>query len=113
MSSDLNENNDPLGLDVDDLVQDILRNSKGGSLTITDPEATEARRDWARFEGLLLGKQGAVAVGAYRKLLSMGLLDKDASVVIINPDSAWEDCGVAEPGSPPASRHIAGIIGPY
>jgi len=102
----------------DYLILDILHKSGGVALSVTDHEIMEAMRNWARVEGVFAAPEGAAALAAYRKLRASGFFGPDDTVVLFNTGSGLKYLDVIEAAKPgvsrrPASRHIAGIIGPY
>jgi threonine synthase len=103
----------------DYLILDILRQSGGVAVAVTDEEIMNAVRNWARVEGIFAAPEGAAALAAYRTLLSNGFFAPTDQVVLFNTGTGlkyldmMEEEKVAEPRELPTSRHIAGIIGPY
>jgi len=107
----------------DYLILDILKQSGGVALSVTDGEILEALRHWARVEGVFAAPEGAAALAAYRKLLASGFFAAKDTVVLFNTGSGLKYLDVigeekpekkkASPSAQPASRHIGGIIGPY
>jgi threonine synthase len=101
----------------DYLILDILKNSGGLALAATDAEILEATRPWAKTEGIFAAPEGAASLVAYRKLLANGFFSPDDTVVLFNTGTGLkyldvlDTKDVARPS--PASRAIAGIIGPY
>jgi threonine synthase len=103
----------------DYLILDILKQSGGVALAVTDQEIMEALRQWARAEGIFAAPEGAAALAAYRKLRANEFFAADDPVVLFNTGSGLKYLDVIqaqrkpEPAPPPASRQIGGIIGPY
>jgi len=102
----------------DYLILDILKKSGGLAISATDPEILDATRRWAKVEGIFAAPEGAASLVAYRKLLASGFFSADDSVVLFNTGSGLKyldvlDAKAAQVVRPPASRAIAGIIGPY
>ncbi len=102
----------------DYLILDILKRSGGLAIAATDAEILEATRHWAKVEGIFAAPEGAASLVAYRKLLSSGFFTDEDSVVLFNTGSGLKyldvlDTKDAQAASPPKSRAIAGIIGPY
>jgi threonine synthase len=102
----------------DYLILDILKKSGGAALSVTDDEIIDALRNWARVEGIFAAPEGAAALAAYRKLRTSGFFTADDTVVLFNTGSGLKYLDVIEAAKPgarrrPASRQIAGIIGPY
>ena len=102
----------------DYLILDILKKSGGLALATTDAEILEAARHWAKVEGVFAAPEGAASLVAYQKLLASEFFTPDDKVVLFNTGSGLKYLDVlerkgAERASTPASRAIAGIIGPY
>jgi threonine synthase len=107
----------------DYLILDILKKSKGTAVSATDDELLEATRHWAKVEGIFAAPEGAACLVAYRKLLTNGLFQPQDTVVLFNTGTGLKyldvlDASVARASSrakavKPATRQIAGIIGPY
>ncbi len=106
----------------DYLILDILKKSGGVALAATDAEILAATRHWAKVEGIFAAPEGAASLVAYQKLLASGFLTADDTVVLFNTGSGLKyldvldtkEAGVDVERAPtPASRPIAGIIGPY
>ena len=108
----------------DYLILDILKKSGGVALAVTDIEILAAARHWAQVEGIFAAPEGAASLAAYQKLLARNFFTPDDSVVLFNTGSGLkyldvlDDIGLGvglgvERATTPASRAIAGIIGPY
>ena len=102
----------------DYLILDILKKSEGTALAATDAEILEATRHWAKVEGIFAAPEGAACLVAYRKLLASNFFTPDDTVVLFNTGSGLKyldvlDVPSVERAPSPASRAIAGIIGPY
>jgi threonine synthase len=102
----------------DYLILDILKKSGGLALSATDAEILAATRHWAKVEGVFAAPEGAASLVAYQKLLDTCFFSPDDTVVLFNTGSGLKyldvlDTKDAQAVPPPASRAIAGIIGPY
>jgi threonine synthase len=104
----------------DYLILDILRKSGGLALAATDAEILDATRHWAKMEGIFAAPEGAASLVAYQKLLASEFFSADDTVVLFNTGSGLKYLDVldtkdasVERALSPASRPIAGIIGPY
>jgi threonine synthase len=102
----------------DYLILDILKKSGGLALAATDPEILAATRHWAKVEGIFAAPEGAASLVAYQKLLASDFFTPDDTVVLFNTGSGLKyldvlDTKDADVERAPASRAIAGIIGPY
>ncbi len=103
----------------DYLILDILRQSGGAAVAVTDEEILDAVHHWARVEGIFAAPEGAAALAAYRKLRENGFFDGEDTVVLFNTGTGlkyldtMEDSRQHSREKLPTSRQIAGIIGPY
>jgi threonine synthase len=115
----------------DYLILDILKKSGGLAIAATDEEILDATRHWAKAEGIFAAPEGAASLVAYQKLLASGFFSADDTVVLFNTgsglkyldvldtkddtkkDDTKKDTSSVERAPSPASRPIAGIIGPY
>src|ERR1700691_528743 len=101
----------------DYLILEILKKSVGTAATATDEEILEATRHWAKTEGIFAAPEGAASLVAYRKLLANGFFTPDDTVVLFNTGTGLKYLDVLDTKDvarlSPASRAIAGIIGPY
>jgi len=100
----------------DYLVLDVIRQSRGTAVAVTDDEMLAAVREWARDEGVFAAPEGAASLAAYHKLRRQGFLKTSDRVVLFNTGSGLKyiDVFAAEQKSQlPPSRNIGGIIGPY
>ncbi len=102
----------------DYLILDILKQSGGLALAATDAEILAATRHWAQAEGIFAAPEGAASLVAYQKLLASNFFSPDDTVVLFNTGSGLKyldvlDVADVERAPSPASRAIAGIIGPY
>jgi threonine synthase len=104
----------------DYLILDILKQSGGLALAATDAEILAATRHWAKTEGIFAAPEGAASLVAYQKLLTSNFFGEEDTVVLFNTGSGLKYLDVldtkdesVERTPTPASRAIAGIIGPY
>ncbi len=104
----------------DYLILDILKKSGGLALAATDAEILDATRHWAKVEGIFAAPEGAACLVAYQKLLASEFFNADDTVVLFNTGSGLKYLDIldtkdatVERAPTPASRPIAGIIGPY
>lgn len=101
----------------DYLILDILKKSGGLAIAATDAEILDAARHWAKVEGIFAAPEGAACLVAYKKLLAREFFTPDDTVVLFNTGSGLKYLDVLDrkdvARASPASRAIAGIIGPY
>ncbi len=100
----------------DYLILDILKKSGGLAISATDVEILQAARHWAKTEGIFAAPEGAASLVAYQKLLASDFFTPDDTVVLFNTGSGLKYLDVLNTDDrerAPASRAIAGIIGPY
>ena len=103
----------------DYIILEILRNSGGVALSVTDEEIMDAVHRWAQVEGIFAAPEGAAALAAYRKLRGNGFFSSDDRVVLFNTGTGLKYLDTIEDEKEvahrklPTSRQIAGIIGPY
>jgi threonine synthase len=101
----------------DYLILDILKKSGGTAVAVTDNEILDARRHWARIEGVFAAPEGAASLAAYQKLRASGFFSPSDTVVLFNTGSGLKYLDVierdAQQAQPAISRQIGGIIGPY
>jgi len=102
----------------DYLILEILKKSGGLAISVTDAEILDAVRHWAKVEGIFAAPEGAASLVAYRKLLASDFFTPEDTVVLFNTGSGLKYLDVLDTKdkasvSSPASRAIAGIIGPY
>jgi threonine synthase len=63
---------------------EILRDSQGIALALSDDVILASILDWARNEGIFLSPEGAAATAAYDHLLGNGFLKPSDRVVLFN-----------------------------
>jgi threonine synthase len=103
----------------DYIILEILRNSGGVAISVTDEEITDAVHRWAQVEGIFAAPEGAAALATYRKLRGNGFFSSDDRVVLFNTGTGLKYLDTIEDEKEvahrklPTSRQIAGIIGPY
>jgi threonine synthase len=102
----------------DYLILDILKKSGGLAIASTDAEILKATRHWATVEGIFAAPEGSASLVAYQKLRASEFFTPDDTVVLFNTGSGLKYLDVLDTADvtkalPPASRSIAGIIGPY
>jgi threonine synthase len=71
----------------DYLMLQVLAESRGTALTVTDEEMATAQLEMARAEGIFAAPEGAATLAAARKLLVDGRLRPDETVVLLNTGS--------------------------
>jgi threonine synthase len=68
----------------DSIMLEILRESGGVALALSDEQILASLKDWARQEGIFLSPEGAAATAAYDHLLATGFLTAKDRVVLFN-----------------------------
>ena len=68
----------------DSIMLEILRESGGVALALSDAQILASLKDWARQEGIFLSPEGAAATAAYDHLLATGFLTAKDRVVLFN-----------------------------
>jgi threonine synthase len=68
----------------DYILLDIVRESKGTTLAVSDEAMLASILDWARHEGIFLSPEGAAVTAAYDVLLGNGFLKPSDRVVLFN-----------------------------
>ncbi len=71
----------------DAIILEIVRESGGMAVALSDDEIFGSLKDWASHEGLLLSPEGAAATAAYDHLLGTGFLSAEDRVVLFNTGS--------------------------
>jgi len=71
----------------DYLILNIVRQSEGTVVALTDEQIFASLRDWASNEGIFLSPEGAAATAAYYHLLGTGFLSPSDKVVLFNTGS--------------------------
>jgi len=68
----------------DYIILDILRESGGIAVALSDQQILASLKDWAQHEGIFLSPEGAAATAAYDHLLATGFLKPSDRVVLFN-----------------------------
>jgi len=68
----------------DYLILDIVRQSGGTAVALSDETIFASLKDWASHEGILLSPEGAAATAAYDHLIATGFLSREDRVVLFN-----------------------------
>jgi threonine synthase len=68
----------------DYIILDILRQSGGVAVALSDDEIFASLKDWASHEGVLMSPEGAAATAAYDHLIGTGFLKTSDRVVLFN-----------------------------
>lgn len=69
------------------LMLEILRESHGGAIAVSEEDILSGEREFARKEGLLVGPEGAALWKGLRKLLELKLVRNDEQVLLLNTGS--------------------------
>ncbi|MEO5936426.1 MAG: threonine synthase [Terriglobales bacterium] len=105
----------------DYIILDILKQSKGTAIAVSDEQIMRASLEWSRDEGVLAAPEGAASLAAYKILLEQKFLSPSDRVVLFNTGTGYkymdeiaEALGMGGQGQArPTARNIGGIIGPY
>ncbi len=111
----------------DYIILDILKQSGGTAIAVSDAQIFAAVQEWASKEGVFAAPEGAASLAAYKVLLARKFLKPTDKVVLFNTGSGLKYIDViadalkisAAPSQPqshmaaPAGRNIGGIIQPY
>jgi threonine synthase len=107
----------------DFIILDIVRQSGGTAIAVSDDEIMDGVKEMASTEGIFAAPEGGAALAAYKQLLQSGFLSSQDRVVLFNTGSGYKYLDVfakywgvetlATTAKLPASRNIGGIIGPY
>jgi threonine synthase len=108
----------------DYIILDILKQSGGTAIAVSDEEIFAAVGEWASKEGVFAAPEGAASLAAYKILVEQKFLKPSDRVVLFNTGSGLKYIDVigqamgitAQPEQSlavPASRNIGGIIQPY
>jgi threonine synthase len=89
----------------DYLILDILRQSGGTAVAVSDDRIFGSLREWASHEGLLLSPEGAAATAAYDILISNGFLTSEDRVVLFNTGSGNKYTDVIGARVRPETQH--------
>jgi threonine synthase len=71
----------------DELILEILRESGGTAVAVSDRELIDAGVELASVEGVFAAPEGAACVAALRSLLASGFLTAEEKIVILNTGS--------------------------
>jgi threonine synthase len=109
----------------DYIILDILKQSTGTAIAVSDRQIFEALEEWASREGVFAAPEGAASLAAYKVLLAQGFLRPADKVVLFNTGSGLKYIDVIADAlnihasapqkqtAVPAGRNIGGIIQPY
>jgi threonine synthase len=107
----------------DFIILDIVRQSGGTAIAVSDDEIMNRVKAMASVEGIFVCPEGAAALAAYEQLLHTGFLKSSDRVVLFNTGSGykyldvfakyWGIEALVPTTKLPAPRNIGGIIGPY
>jgi threonine synthase len=78
-----------------------MYDTKGTCTTVTDEEIIDAQRFLGRTEGVCVEPASAASIAGLKKLLSVGLVDKDERVVCICTGNGLKDPDTIIKNSPP------------
>jgi threonine synthase len=107
----------------DYIILDILKQSGGTAVAVSDEQIFQAVSEWASKEGVFAAPEGAASLAAYKVLLKQGFLKPTDKVVLFNTGSGLKyleavagalNIRAEQPSraAVPATRNIGGIIQP-
>jgi threonine synthase len=107
----------------DYIILDILKQSGGTAVAVSDEQIFQAVSEWASKEGVFAAPEGAASLAAYKVLLKQGFLKPTDKVVLFNTGSGLKyleavagalNISAEQPSraAVPATRNIGGIIQP-
>lgn len=72
------------------LMVQVLRESKGTAVAVSDQEIKDSIKELSREEGLLVAPEGASLLPALKKLLSKGDIKQDEKVLMLNTGAVYK-----------------------
>jgi len=78
----------------DRIMLNIIDESDGLALSVTDDDILNSLKDWAQNEGVFLSPEGASVTAAYSKLVTEGILSPTDRVLLFNTGSGLKDADV-------------------
>lgn len=74
-------------------VLNLIRETDGWAVAVTDGETTTAQRDLAKLEGIFAEPAAAISIAGLRKLVKLGKIHKDEKAVAIASGFGFRDPG--------------------
>lgn len=74
----------------DKQILNVLRQSKGTALTISDAEMSQSLKEIARYEGMLIAPEGAALWQAFKRLKAAKWINNGEQVLMINTGSGYK-----------------------
>lgn len=74
----------------DELILQILKESQGTALRISEFQMNQTVGEVARQSGILLSPEGAAVYAAFRQLQAQGWIDREETVVLLNTGSMYK-----------------------
>ena len=74
----------------DFIILDIIRQSGGTAIAVTDDEIMTGVKELATTEGIFAAPEGAAALAAYQSLIEEGFLKESDRVVLFNTGSGYK-----------------------
>ena len=71
----------------DYLILNVLRESDGGAIAVSDDDLLDHMRLIARTEGIVVGPEGGATAAAARRLIASGTLSPDDHILLLNTGS--------------------------
>ena len=75
----------------DYLILQVLRESNGGAIAVSDDDMLEHMRLMARTEGIVVGPEGGATAVAARQLIANGTLSSDDNILLLNTGSGLKN----------------------
>lgn len=73
-----------------DMIAQVVRESNGTSVTITDKDMINGVKEVAKSEGILMAPEGAALWKGLLKLIAQGVVSRDEKILLINTGSGYK-----------------------
>src|SRR5256885_3057542 len=90
----------------DYIILDILKQSGGTAIAVSDEQIMDAVREWASKEGVFAAPEGAASLAAYQVLLQRQFLKPSDTVVLFNTGSGLKYIDVVAKALEPEPQHV-------
>jgi threonine synthase len=74
----------------DKIILQVLRESKGTAMAISDAQMSTALKEIARHEGMLIAPEGAALWQAFKQLKATGWINEQEQVLLLNTGSGYK-----------------------